>query len=194
MWVCGAGIRTYYILSSKTYSQFGSLFWIPPLVHDRLLGAPAFVKLADWKYVNIGSDNGLAPLKRQTIVVYWCNYVSIILDEIIMCLLMPWFLMLLSHRHAWTWWSRQMITFSALMALCEENSLVTGGFPSHKPVIRSFDVFFDLRQNKLFIKQSRCQWFEMPSSSLWRHSNEIAYVGRTCFVFLGSLLPILWKI
>ena len=35
-----------------------------------------------------------------------------------------------------------METFSTLLALCAGNSLVTGEFPSQRPVTRSFDVFF----------------------------------------------------
>ena len=46
---------------------------------------------------------------------------------------------------------------------------VTGEFPSQRQVTQSFDVFFDLRLNKRFRKQSRRWWFEMPSFSLWRH-------------------------
>ena len=38
--------------------------------------------------------------------------------------------------------------FSALLAICEGNSAVTGEFPTQKPVTRSFDVFFDLRLNE----------------------------------------------
>ena len=38
-----------------------------------------------------------------------------------------------------------METFSALLAICAENSPVTGEFPSQRPVTRSFDLFFDLR-------------------------------------------------
>ena len=68
------------------------------------------------------------------------------------------------------WWRHQMETFSALLALCVGNSPVTGEFPSQRPVTRCFDVFFDLRLNKRFIKQSRRRWFETPSRSLWRHS------------------------
>ena len=34
-----------------------------------------------------------------------------------------------------------METFSALLALCEGNSPVTGEFSSQRPVTRSFDVF-----------------------------------------------------
>ena len=41
-----------------------------------------------------------------------------------------------------------METFSALLALCTGNSPVTGEFPSQRPVMRSFDIFFDLRLNK----------------------------------------------
>ena len=53
------------------------------------------------------------------------------------------------------------------------NSPVTGEFPSHRPVTRSFDVFFDLRLNKRLSKQSRRRWFETPSLSLWRHCNVV---------------------
>ena len=41
-----------------------------------------------------------------------------------------------------------MEIFSALLALCEGNPPVTGGFTSKWPVTQSFDVFFDLRPNK----------------------------------------------
>ena len=37
-----------------------------------------------------------------------------------------------------------METFSALLAFCVGNSLVTGEFPTQRPVMGSFDVFFDL--------------------------------------------------
>ena len=38
-----------------------------------------------------------------------------------------------------------METFSALLAICVGNSLVTGEFPTQRPVTWSFDVFFHLR-------------------------------------------------
>ena len=41
-----------------------------------------------------------------------------------------------------------METFSTLLSLWEGNPLVTSGFPSEKPVLQSFDVFFDLHLNK----------------------------------------------
>ena len=40
-----------------------------------------------------------------------------------------------------------------------------------QPATRNFEVFFDLRQNKRLSKQSRRQWFETPSRSLWPHYN-----------------------
>ena len=63
----------------------------------------------------------------------------------------------------------QMETFSALMAFCAGNSLVTGELPAQRPVTQSFDVFFDLRLNKRLSKQSWSWWLETPSRSLWRH-------------------------
>ena len=51
--------------------------------------------------------------------------------------------------------------------------------PSQRPVTRSFDVFFDLRLNKELSKQSRVQWFETPSCSLWRHCNVFGCQGCT---------------
>ena len=41
-----------------------------------------------------------------------------------------------------------METFSALLALCAENSPVPGEFPTQRPVTRRFDVFHDLRLNE----------------------------------------------
>ena len=45
------------------------------------------------------------------------------------------------------------------------------GIPSQRPVTRSFDVFFDLRLNKRFSRQSWGWWFETPLCPLWRHRN-----------------------
>ena len=80
------------------------------------------------------------------------------------------------HRRGKSWWSHQMETFSALLAICAGNSPVPGEFPTQRPVARSFDVFFDLRLNKRFSKQSWGWWFETLSHPLWRHCN----VMRCC--------------
>ena len=60
---------------------------------------------------------------------------------------------------------------SALLALCEGNSPITGEFPAQRPATRSFDVFSDLRLNKRLRKQSWCWRFGTPWCSLWRHCN-----------------------
>ena len=75
---------------------------------------------------------------------------------------------------SWAWWRHQMETFSALLALCEGNSLVPVEFPTQRPVTRSFDVFFDLGLNKRLSKQLWGWWFETHSPSLWRRCNDIA--------------------
>ena len=64
-----------------------------------------------------------------------------------------------------------METFHVLLALCVGNSPVTGAFPTQRPVMRSFDVFFDLRLNKRLSKHSWGWWSETPSRPLWRHCN-----------------------
>ena len=80
------------------------------------------------------------------------------------------------HFHSgigvWTWWRHQ--TFSALLAICAENSPVPGEFTAQRPVRRSFDVFFDLRLNKRLSKQWWGWWFETLLHPLWRHRNEIS--------------------
>ena len=47
-----------------------------------------------------------------------------------------------------------METFSALPAICAGNSPVPREIPAQRPVTRNFDVFFDLRPNKLLSKHS----------------------------------------
>ena len=71
------------------------------------------------------------------------------------------------------WWRHQMEIFPALLALCVENSTVTGESSTQRPVTRSFDVFFDLRLNKRLNKQWWGRRFETPSCPLWRHCNVI---------------------
>ena len=68
-----------------------------------------------------------------------------------------------------------MEIFSALHALCEGNSPVTGESPSQRPVTRSFDIFFGLCLNKRLSKQSWGWWIETPSCPLWRHCNGVLF-------------------
>ena len=75
-------------------------------------------------------------------------------------------------------WSRHG-NISVLLALCEGNPPVTGGFPSERPVTRRFDDFFDLRLNKRLSRQPKHRWFETQSHSLWRISASLALWDRT---------------
>ena len=75
-------------------------------------------------------------------------------------------------------WRHQMETISALLAICEWNPPVTSGFPSQRPVTRSFDVFFDPHMNKRLNKQSIRRWIGAPSRSLWRHCNDATFITQ----------------
>ena len=68
-----------------------------------------------------------------------------------------------------SWWCHQMETFSVLLAFCAGNLPVISEFPTQRPVMQSFGVFFDLRLNQQLSNQY--WWFEMPSHSLWCHYN-----------------------
>ena len=65
---------------------------------------------------------------------------------------------------------------------------VTGEFPAHRPVTRSFDVFCDLRLNKRFSKQTWGWWLETPSGPLWRHCNVYCQPTRWIFKRYKSLI------
>ena len=52
-------------------------------------------------------------------------------------------------------------------------------FPSHRPVMRIFGVFFDLCLNKRLRKQSRRLWSETLSRSLWRLCNVDKWKGKS---------------
>ena len=60
---------------------------------------------------------------------------------------------------------------------------VTSGFPSLRPVTRSFEAFFDLRLSKWLSKQLRRRWLETSSRSLWCHCN-------VCYNLEGTPLPL----
>ena len=51
----------------------------------------------------------------------------------------------------WVWYA--ILTFDLT------HEVLTGEFPAQRSVTRSFDVFFDLRQNKRLSKQSWGWWF-----------------------------------
>ena len=99
--------------------------------------------------------------------IRWCIY------ALAVCRMCLWVKSFLKN----SWWRHQMEKFSALLAICAGNSPVSGEFPAQRPVMRSFDVFFDLRLNKRLSKQSWGRWFEI-SQPLWRHRNVPAEVNE----------------
>ena len=112
--------------------------------------------LTNWKYYSTESRWHLR-CNRNNNVIYFATHIILALVTSI------------------SWWRHQMEIISALLSFCEGNPQETGGFPSQRPVTRSFDVFFDLWVKRVS-KQSRRSWFETPSRSLWRH----CYVKMLC--------------
>ena len=86
-----------------------------------------------------------------------------------------------------------METFSALLAICAENSPVPGEFPARRPVTLSFDVFFDLRPNKRLSKQL-WGWREIFVCSCtyndWaRHTNKLQkFIDALVYIFFSVSL------
>ena len=76
--------------------------------------------------------------------------------------------------------------------LCAGKLSVTGEFPAKRPVMRSFDVFFDLRLKKRLSKQSRGWWFETPWRPSWRHCN-VSWLDQTVLE-LGAGRIWLWQL
>ena len=74
----------------------------------------------------------------------------------------------LIHSVVIPWWRHQMETFSRYWLFLRgiHRFPVPGEFPTQRPVTRRFDVFFDLRLNKRFSKQSWGWWFEALSRLL----------------------------
>ena len=63
-----------------------------------------------------------------------------------------------------------------------------GECPTQRPVMLSFDVYFDLRLNKRLSKQSWGWWFETLSRSLWRHRNGFAVFRDVIFCHIPAFI------
>ena len=75
----------------------------------------------------------------------------------------------LSTRANGLWWRHQMATFTSLLALLRGIHLSPVNSP-HKGQWRATLLFlWSAPEHKRLSKQSRRQWFETPSHSLWRH-------------------------
>ena len=79
------------------------------------------------------------------------------------------------------WWKRSQISLIMMTSSNDNIFRITGHlcgeftgageFPAQRPVMRSFDVFFDLCLTKRLRKQSWGWWFETLSHQLWRQCN-----------------------
>ena len=83
--------------------------------------------------------------------------------------------------------------FPVVQPLFEGNPPVTGGFPSQRPVARSFDVFFDLRLNKRLSKPSNRQWFETQSRCLWCHCHDLGLPYNGAWLYVISWTLVIWR-
>ena len=89
--------------------------------------------------------------------------------------------------------SSYMMTSSNGNIFCVTGPLC-GEFPVQRPVTWSFDVFFDLRLNKQWYKQSWGWWFETLSGPLWRHCNDNILIVKLfcCSNVHGVVMVNLW--
>ena len=69
----------------------------------------------------------------------------------------------------------------AFLALCARNSPVTGEFPSQRPVMRNFDVFFNLGLNKQLSKLSRWS-LHLCSFCCWTNNTYISETRAVPFL------------
>ena len=77
-------------------------------------------------------------------------------------------------------WRHQMETYFHITGPLWGKPPVNDGFPSQRPVTRTFGVFFELHLNKRLSKQSRSWWLETPSRSLWCYCNVITTFQHVC--------------
>ena len=80
-----------------------------------------------------------------------------------------------------------METFSALLAICVGNSLVTGEFPAKRPETQSFDVFFDLRSCIEVISISTCHFIGkgIPIIRIRRSRARLVFVMGLLYLEIG---------
>ena len=90
-------------------------------------------------------------------------------------------------------WHHQIKTVSVLLALCERNPRVTGGFPSQSASNAGFGVFFDVSLYKRLNKQTSRWWCETPRCSLQRHCNDIIFQSLAAWTLCLNI-EMLWKL
>ena len=88
-------------------------------------------------------------------------------------------------------WCHQMDTFSVLLTLCAGNSPVTSEFPSQRPVMWIFYVFFDLHLNKRLSKKPcscflRCHCTHYDVTVMYIFWMKVYFGGNLVILFKGS--------
>ena len=90
-------------------------------------------------------------------------------------------------RHKFVTWYILFLTRHICAAMMTSSNWniyrVNGSFPSQRPVTRSFHIFFDLRLNRRFSKESRRRWFETPSRSLCHHRNGVKCITWYKYIY-----------
>ena len=97
-----------------------------------------FVEYFKVKEINDASDDD--KISKLKIVYRWGIILEAIWASLMRLGTCVW------YRHL-SWWRHQMEPISTLLALCVGNPPVTGGFPSQRPVTRSFYGFLNLHPN-----------------------------------------------
>ena len=149
----------------------------------------------DWRVSYFPSTAFVNNSLRYT-VLHVCVGIRVGIEEAGIHMILSRYVPCLDRSNPSTWWRHQIETFSALLAICAENSPVPGEFTAQRPVTRSFDVSFDLRLNKRLSKQWWGWWFETLSHPLWRHPNDLVmfsgelwnWFGRMLYVHLATLV------
>ena len=99
------------------WAKWRFLRWSRKRVSNDLRTAMLWYTSSKWTLVYVLS----VLMKPNMIEIFWCQRVLNCICTVTITL----------------WWRHQIETFSALLALCEGNSPVTGEFPSQRPVTRS---------------------------------------------------------
>ena len=113
----------------------------------------------------IGSDNGLSPERRQAII--WTNAGILLIGPTgttfseIEIHTFSFKEMHLKLSGKWRPFCLGLNVLTQFSNSCAGKSPVTVEFPSQRPVMQSFDLFFDLCLNKQWSKQSGGRWFGM---------------------------------
>ena len=119
----------------------------------------------------------------SALLMYLCMCLCILNKNILSWVELSWIM----YQHLMT--SSNGNIFRVTGPLCGEFT-GPGEFPTQRPVMRSYDVFFDLRLNKPLSKQPWGWWFETSSWSLWRQCNDFTHIGISQMFTICSVIDV----